>query len=51
MMKTGIKNDLNIELVVDEIEIEVRFRDVAWVKALEILNEYQNDEIKSFTWE
>ena len=46
-----IKNDLNMELELDGIEVEVRFRNVTRQQALNIFEEYTSEEVKSFTWE
>jgi hypothetical protein len=50
-----MKNDLFINYIQDfgdkEVEIEIRYFNVTWEQALGILGTYQNDQIKSFTWE
>jgi hypothetical protein len=50
-MEHEVKNDLNIELLVDGIEVEVRYRNVTWAQALHILGTYAPDQVKTFTWE
>jgi len=55
-MEKEVRNDLYIEYVQEigdkeKIDVEIRYRNVTREQALGILGTYQNDQIKSFTWE
>jgi hypothetical protein len=47
-----VRNDLTIEYVgEDDIEIEVRFRNVSQIQAFKIIEGYKEQHLVSFTWE
>ena len=51
-----VRNDLYIEYVQEigdkgKIDVEIRYRNVTWGQAIDVLETYTDGQVKSFTWE
>ena len=56
MMEKEVRNDLYIEYVQEigdkgKIDVEIRYRNVTWGQAIDVLETYTDGQVKSFTWE